>query len=85
MSFEIDKWLENFKEEERIRCPYCNHDVSNNGDYYAIYEAGLKISYHGWPDEEVQTVECENCMESFKVREHVRRTFDTCKMDGDFE
>jgi len=83
--FDYDKWLENYKEEQRVRCPYCKFDISYDGDSMIIYENGISVSYHGWPDEKDSIVECPECGETFKVREHVRRTYDTCKDGEDFE
>jgi len=81
----IKKYLEKLKEEERIRCPHCNFDNSFDGNGFEMSETGIKISYNGWPDEEDQIIECQECGEKFKVREHVRRTFDTCKVNEEFE
>jgi len=83
--FDIDSWLEKYKEEERIRCPHCNFDASYDGNGFEMYEHGIKISYQGWPDQEDITIECPSCEEEFKIREHVRRTFDTCKVGEEFE
>ena len=82
---DIDSWVENYREEERIRCPYCNFDVSYNRNSFEMYEHGIEMSYHGWPDQEDITIECPSCGEEFKIREHVRRTFDTCKVGDEFE
>lgn len=82
---EIDIILEKYREEKRVRCPYCNHDNSNDRNGYDMYEAGIPMTYHGWPDEEDKNIECFNCGEEFKVREHVRRTYTTCKLDEEFE
>jgi DNA-directed RNA polymerase subunit RPC12/RpoP len=82
---DFEQYLNNLKEQERIRCPYCNFDCSFDGDGFEMYENGVVISFHGWPDQEDQIISCPECEESFKVREHVRRTFDTCKTDEDFE
>ena len=80
--FDVDRWFEQYKEEQRIRCPYCNYDISNDSDLIDLYESGVPITYHGWPeDDSIKSVECTNCEKEFKVREHVRRTYDTCKID----
>jgi len=82
---DINEWLEKYKEEERVRCPYCNHDVTNDRNGYDSYEAGVPVTYNGWPDEEDKVIQCTLCGEEFKVREHVRRTYNTCKLDEEFE
>lgn len=82
---DLEQMMENWKEQERIRCPHCNFDNSFDSSYHEMYEAGIPISYNGWPDEEDTVVECAECGKEFKVREHVRRTYDTCKPDEEFE
>lgn len=81
---DIDKFMENYKEEERVRCPHCQYDLSEDSDYTMMYEQGIPISYLGWPDEEDKIVECPECQNEFKVREHVRRTYDTRKLNEEF-
>jgi len=81
----IDSWLDNLREQERVRCPYCNHDVSDDRNGYLMYEVGIPFTYHGWPDEDDKIIECTGCEKEFKVREHVRRTYNTCKLEEEFE
>jgi len=80
-----EAWMESYREQERIRCPHCNFDASFDGNGFEMCEAGVKVSYSGYPDEEDQIIECPSCEKPFKIREHVRRTYDTCKIDEEFE
>lgn len=70
------------EEAESIRCPHCQHvqDLEELADYDELVTL--------WGDNNgpaVTEVECEECSEAFLVREQVSRTFDTAKMDEDFE
>ena len=82
--FDLKKWLEDYVEQEKVRCPHCKESLSDDIYGSDLYEYGVPISYHGWPDQEDKTIECPFCNQQFKIREHVRRTFDTCKLDEEF-
>ena len=85
LDFNIDKWIERIKEEERVRCPYCDYSLSDSICMYELYEIGVPVTYHGWLDERDSTIECPECEETFKIREHVRRTYDTCKINEEID
>ena len=74
--------LEAHREEERIRCPHCEH--VQNTDSGDLGDMGL-ITYWGENDREDDTFECEACDQEFRVREDVRRTYDTAKLGENFQ
>lgn len=82
---DLDNFRKQWEEDQRVKCPHCSFDVSDDGDSSALYEIGVPITYWGWIDDGIGEVECPECGKKFKVREHVRRTYDTCKVEEDFE
>lgn len=83
--FNINSYLERMREELKVRCPYCTYDVSNDSDSTEMYEIGIPITYYGHPEGEDAEINCSNCGENFKVRELVRRTFETKRINETFD
>jgi DNA-directed RNA polymerase subunit RPC12/RpoP len=67
-AFDIDKWVEDWREARKIRCPYCKQEID-----YTSEDIGL-VTYWGGEDGPVE-IWCEHCDRDFFVREHVERTF----------
>ena len=75
--FDIDKWLEERREAERLRCPHCGHIYEGE----SLYEN--HVSYYG--DKGIKEEECPHCGEIFFVDEFVRRTYTCAKTAEELE
>ena len=66
--------LERYREEHRIRCPYCK-EVLYDGGCINRLDDDLPITYHGEDGE--KEIECPACNETFFCDENVDRTWET--------
>lgn len=66
----MKRFEKRYEEEREIRCPYCE-SVQENDDYQ------FPVTYHGEPS--ITEFECQECENTFFVKEHVSRTYDTGK------
>lgn len=72
----IEQRIKEAEREERIHCPYCGeHNMDDDCDH---------VSYWGYDGgESDRTWYCDECDEEFYVRERVRRTYETFRMDDE--
>ena len=62
----IERILKRRKEEQQIKCPYCETIQSNDDNQYPITF---------WGDEGVMEWECSECEKKFWVKEYVERSY----------
>lgn len=67
--FDIDKFLEEQKREEEIRCPHCD-------GFYDFLEDAWNDLVTCWGGDNAIELECTHCEKIFYVIEKVRRTFE---------
>jgi len=70
MSDIIERILERRKEEQQIKCPYCE-TIQPNDDYQ------YPVTYHG--DDGPIEWECAECEKKFYVEEYVERSYSVGK------
>lgn len=70
----MDAFVKAREAEETIRCPYCQSEhIDADHDF---------VSYYGYDDHgEEHAAICGECDREFRVREYVRRTYTTRKLD----
>ena len=66
----ITKSMERKKAREKIICPFCGHEKSNDDYQYPV-------TY--WAEDGSQEMECNECGKTFWIREHVERYYDVGK------
>lgn len=65
---DIDKWCERQRENQKIRCPYCNAEYNFTEEDFGM------VTYWGGEDGPKE-LDCTACDRAFFAREHVERTF----------
>lgn len=67
----IERALEEMREREQIRCPFCKEILRNDDCMYPVSYWGSESG----PEE----IDCEDCEKSFFVEEIVRREYKVAK------
>jgi DNA-directed RNA polymerase subunit RPC12/RpoP len=75
---EIEKLIEEKRELERIRCPYCKEVNYESGNPHDI---NLTFFVTYWGESGPQEFECIHCERTFMVEEEVTRNFDVTTIE----
>jgi redox-regulated HSP33 family molecular chaperone len=67
MYIDRDQYIRDWRERQKIKCPYCNHEYD-----FTSEDMGM-VTY--WGEDGPQELTCDNCDKGFFADEHVDRTF----------